>query len=98
MRRGLKRLSTRSQEKNDERRQPRRPGSDEICEAFRKAIRDDHRLLLWAAEEVVPKELVRGGYLHEELPAPWWRRCRGRWRQEREAPQPQGPRPATPEE
>ena len=44
---------------------PMRPGLDAIYEALRRAIRDDPQLLERKAEEV-SKELVRGGYLHDE--------------------------------
>jgi hypothetical protein len=74
---------------------PMRPGLDAIYEALRRAIRDDPQLLERKAEEV-SKELVRGGYLHDEpavaLVAEVLRDVEAGERR----PQPQGPRPAAP--
>ena len=53
---------------------PMRHGLDAIYEAFSRAIRD-HPLLPERKAEEVSKELVRGGYLHDEPPSPSWRRC-----------------------
>ena len=76
---------------------PMRPGLDAIYEALRRAIGDDPQLLERKAEEV-SKELVRGGYLNAEpavaLVAEVLRDVEAG-----ELPlQPQGPRPAAPDE
>ncbi len=74
-----------------------RPGLDAIYEALGRAIRDDPQLPERKAEEV-SKEVVRGGYLHDEpavaLVAEVWGDAEAAERR----PQPQGPRPAAPEE
>jgi polyhydroxyalkanoate synthesis regulator phasin len=76
---------------------PMRPGPDAIYEALGKAIRDDPQLPERKAEEV-SKELVRGGYLHDEpavaLVAEVLRDVEAAERR----PQLQGPRPSAPEE
>jgi len=76
---------------------PIRPGPDEIYEALRKAVRDDPHLQKRTAEEV-SKELVRGGYLQEEPAAALVAEVLRDVEAGVRSPQPQGPRPAAPEE
>ncbi len=77
---------------------PMRPGPDEIYEALTQAVRDDPRLPERPAEEV-SKELVRGGYLHDEPAAALVAEMLGDLEVGEQRPQPQGPRPdGTPEE
>ncbi len=74
---------------------PMRPGLDAIYEALRRAIRDDPQLLERKAEEV-SKELVRGGYLHDE-PAALVAEVLSDVEAGERRPQPQGPRPDAPD-
>jgi hypothetical protein len=76
---------------------PMRPGLDAIYEALRRAIRDDPQLLERKAEEV-SKELVRGGYLHDEPAAALMAEIIRDLEVEEQRPQPQGPRPDGPSE
>jgi hypothetical protein len=76
---------------------PMRPGLDAIYEALRRAIRDDPRLLEQKAEEV-SKELVRGGYLHDEPVDALVAEVLSDVEAGELPPQPQGPRPAAPDE
>ena len=76
---------------------PMRPGPDEIYEALTRAVRDDPRLPERTAEEV-SKELVRGGYLHEEPAAALVAEMLRGLEVGEQRPQPQGPRPTAPEE
>ncbi len=72
---------------------PMRPGLDAIYEALRRAIRDDPRLLEQKAEEV-SKELVRGGYLHDEPADALVAEVLSDVEAGELRPQPHGPRPA----
>ncbi len=76
---------------------PMRPGLDAIYEALRRAIRDDPQLLERKAEEV-SKELVRGGYLHDEPAVALLAEVLSDVGAGEPRPQPQGPRPAAPDE
>ena len=76
---------------------PMRPGLDAIHEALRRAIRDDPQLLERKAEEV-SKELVRGGYLHDEPAVALVAEVLSDVDAGERRPQPQGPRPAAPDE
>jgi hypothetical protein len=62
---------------------------------LRRAIRDDSQLLERKAEEV-SKELVRGGYLHDE-PAALVAEVLSDVEAGERRPQPQGPRPDAPD-
>ncbi len=75
---------------------PMRPGFDAIYEALRRAIRDDPQLLERKAEEV-SKELVRGGYLHDEPAAALVAEVLSDVEAGERRPQPQGPRPDAPD-
>lgn len=74
-----------------------RPGLDAIYKALRRAIRDDPQLLERKAEEV-SKELVRGGYLHDEPAVALVAEVLSDVEAGELPPQPQGPRPAAPDE
>ena len=76
---------------------PIRPGLDAIYEALRRAIRGDPQLLERKAEEV-SKELVRGGYLHDEPAVALVAEVLSDVEAGERRPQPQGPRPAAPDE
>ena len=76
---------------------PMRPGLDAIYEALRRAIRGDPQLLERKAEEV-SKELVRGGYLHDEPAVALVAEVLSDVEARKRRPQPQGPRPAAPDE
>jgi polyhydroxyalkanoate synthesis regulator phasin len=75
---------------------PMRPGLDAIYEALRRATRDDPQLLERKAEEV-SKELVRGGYLHDEPAEALVAEVLSDVEAGERRPQPQGPRPAAPD-
>jgi polyhydroxyalkanoate synthesis regulator phasin len=76
---------------------PMRPGLDAIYEALRRAIRDDPQLLERKAEQV-SKELVRGGYLHDEPAVALVAEVLSDVEAGERRPQPQRPRPAAPDE
>ncbi len=76
---------------------PMRPGPDAIYEALSRAMRDDPLLPERKAEEV-SKELVRGGYLHEEPAVALVAEVLSDVEAAERRPQPQGPRPSAPEE
>jgi hypothetical protein len=76
---------------------PMRPGLDAIYEALRRTIRDDPQLLERQAEEV-SKELVRGGYLHDEPAVALVAEVLSDLEAGERRPQPQGPRPVAPDE
>ncbi len=76
---------------------PMRPCLDAIYEALRRAIRGDPQLLERTAEEV-SKELVRGGYLHDEPAVALVAEVLSDVEAGKRRPQPQGPRPAAPDE
>ena len=76
---------------------PMRPGLDAIYEALRMAIRGDPQLLERKAEEV-SKELVRGGYLHDEPAVALVAEVLSDVEAGKRRPQPQGPRPVAPDE
>jgi polyhydroxyalkanoate synthesis regulator phasin len=73
-----------------------RPGLAAIYEAHRRAIRDDPQLLERKAEEV-SKELVRGGYLHDEPAVALVAEVLSDVEAGERHPQPQGPRPDAPD-
>ena len=75
---------------------PMRPGLDAIYEALRRAIRDDPQLLERKAEEV-SKELMRGGYLHDEPAVALVAEVLSDVEAGERRPQPQGPRPDAPD-
>ncbi len=75
---------------------PMRHGVDAIYEALSRAIRDDPRLPERKAEEV-SKELVRGGYLHDEPAVALVAEVLSDLEAGKRHPQPQGPRSATPD-
>ena len=75
---------------------PMRPGLDAIYEALRRAIRDDPQLLERKAEQV-SKELVRGGYLHDEPALALVAEVLSDVEAGERRPQPQGPRPVAPD-
>ena len=76
---------------------PMRPGLEAIYEALRRAIRGDPQLLERKAEEV-SKELVRGGYLHDEPAVALVAEVLSDVEVGERRPQPQGPRPVAPDE
>ena len=76
---------------------PMHPGLDAIYAALRRAIRDDPQLLERKAEEV-SKELVRGGYLHDEPAVALVAEVLSDVEAGKRRLQPQGPRPAAPDE
>jgi hypothetical protein len=90
-------IRTREKENKTSGGMPMRPGLDAIYEALRRAIRDDPRLLERKAEEV-SKELVRGGYLHDEPADALVAEVLSDVEAGELPPQPQGPRPAAPDE
>ena len=75
---------------------PTRPGLDAIYEALRRAMRGDSQLRERKAEEV-SKELVLGGYLHDEPAAALVAEVLSDVEAGESRPQPQGPRPAAPD-
>ena len=75
---------------------PMRHGLDAIYEALSRAMRDDPLLPERKAEEV-SKELVRGGYLHDEPAVALVAEVLSDLEAGERHPQPQGPRSATPD-
>ena len=78
---------------------PTRPGLDAIYEALRRAMRGDSQLreLRERKAEEVSKELVLGGYLHDEPAAALVAEVLSDVEAGESRPQPQGPRPAAPD-
>ena len=75
---------------------PMRHGPDAIYEALSRAISDDP-LLPERGPEEVSKELVRGGYLHDEPAVALVAEVLNDVEATERRPQPQGPRPDAPD-